>query len=121
MEMKNVMVVAVAVLISAALIAGNNWLSARSAVRYAVVDVLEIYKEKEKEFSALILKPNASEAERARAVDLAQDFGKRLDAALKQLPTECGCVLLNRSAVVASNGIKDYTDELKARLTTKSP
>ncbi|MEQ1515749.1 MAG: hypothetical protein ABL931_04580 [Usitatibacteraceae bacterium] len=121
MEMKNVMVVAVAVLISAALIAGNNWLSARGAVRYAVVDVLDIYKDKEREFSALILKPNASEAERARAVDLAQDFGKRLDAALKQLPAECGCVLLNRSAVVASNGIKDYTDELKALLATKSP
>lgn len=47
----------------------------------------------------------------------AQAFGQRLDEALKALPAECGCLVLERSAIVGeSPRVLDLTPALARKL-----
>lgn len=100
---------------SAALIAGYHvWNSARNHPRIAMLDVAEIYRLKESEFSALLMKPGASEADRTRAIELARTFGTELAALTLSLPAECNCLVLTKPAVVGGS-VPDLTPEVKRR------
>jgi hypothetical protein len=119
LDLRDVVLVAVSVFISLVFLVGNNWLLSINQPRYAVIDVQDVYGEKQKEFSQIILKKGTTEDDRQKAVDMAQRFGKNLDAVLKTVTKECGCILLNKSALVTPEVYKDYTQEVKARLAEK--
>lgn len=72
----------------------------RPAQRIGVVDVSEVYRQKEAEFT-LTLTRATSEAERDQAMRVARAFAQRLPAALDELPGECGCLVVVRTALAA--------------------
>ena len=82
----------------------------------ATLDIAEIYRLKESQFSALITKPGASDADRTQAIELARSFGAELTELTQSLPHECGCLVLTRAAVVgAGMNIPDLTPAIKRR------
>ena len=94
----------------------HAWNGAHAHPRIAVLDVAEIYRMKESEFAALLIKPAATEADRARAIELARTFGTNLAALTQSLPAECDCLVLTKAAVVAGgNSVADLTPEVKRR------
>jgi len=84
--------------------------------RFAVVDVAELYRAKEAEFSKIIADPKATDVDRVKAMESAQRFAKDLQALIEKLPKECGCVVLNKAAVMnagESLGLTDLTPQAR--------
>lgn len=105
-----------ALLAATALIAAYHHWIVRPSLRLGLVDVGEVYRLKEAEFTAIVTK-SASDAERERAMGLARAFAQRLPAALDELPVECGCLVMLKSAIAApSPRAIDLTAHLKAKL-----
>ncbi len=115
----NAKAILVSVLLSLAntlvIVAGYHaWNRSHAEVRIATLDVAELYRLKEREFAALLMKPGASESDRAKALELARAFGTDLAALTERLPAECDCLVLTKPAVVAGN-VPDLTPEVKRR------
>ena len=72
----------------------------RPAQLIGVVDVAEVYRQKEAEFT-LILTRAASDGEREQAMRMARSFARRLPLALEELPRDCGCLVVLKTAVAA--------------------
>lgn len=73
----------------------------RPAQVIGVVDVGEVYRKKEAEFTQIVTK-TASEDERQKALLMAHQFAQRLPTALEELPRDCHCLVVVRSAVAGS-------------------
>lgn len=85
-----------------------------------IVDIAEVYRAKETEFAAM-LTASKSDEDRQRAYAQAQAFGDRLDRALREMPTECRCLVVVKSAVAGSwSNAVDLTAALKAKVGAKS-
>jgi hypothetical protein len=110
--------VGVAALVAlAALAAYDRWI-AGPARRIGVVDVGEVYRLKEAEFTLSLTRAN-SEAERETAMRGARLFAQRLPHALEELPRECGCMVVLRTALAApSSRTVDLTAELRRKVET---
>ncbi|RTL32684.1 MAG: hypothetical protein EKK53_29290 [Burkholderiales bacterium] len=88
----------------------------RPAQRIGVVDVSEVYRLKEAEFATLIT-AGRSEDERQRAMEMASAFARRLPQALEELPLECNCLVVMKSALAGPTvHTIDLTPRLKAKL-----
>lgn len=109
-----VQVVLTAALVLAALAAYDHWI-VRPALRVGVVDIGEVYRQKEAEFT-LILTKAGSDEERQRAMAMARTFSQRLPLALDDLPRECGCLVVLKSAIA---GRTPRTVDLTAQLRSK--
>jgi hypothetical protein len=72
----------------------------RPALQIAVVDVAEVYRKKEAEFT-LTLTRATNDAEREQAMRVARAFAQRLPAALEELPRQCECLVVLRTALAA--------------------
>ena len=105
----------VALLVVAAALAAYDRLVVRPAQIVGVVDVGEVYRQKEAEFT-LILTKAGSDDERQRAMAMARAFAQRLPVALEELPRECGCLVVLKSAVA---GPTPRTLDLTAHLKRK--
>ena len=70
----------------------------RPAQRVGVVDVGEVYRQKEAEFTQLLTRAT-TDADREKAFALARSFSQRLPAALEELPRDCACLVVLKSAV----------------------
>jgi hypothetical protein len=70
----------------------------RPAQRVGVVDVGEVYRQKEAEFTQLLTRAT-NDADREKAFALARSFSQRLPAALEELPRDCACLVVLKSAV----------------------
>lgn len=105
----------VALLIVAAALAAYDRLVIRPAQVVGVVDVGEVYRQKEAEFT-LILTKAGSDNERQKAMVMARAFAQRLPVALEELPRECGCLVVLKSAVA---GPTPRTLDLTAHLKRK--
>jgi hypothetical protein len=79
-----------------------------------MVDVGEVVRLKEAEFTQQITRAGADEHQ--RALDLAQRFAERLPIALDELPRDCRCLVLVRSAVA---GAPPHAIDLTAHLKRK--
>lgn len=94
-------------LVSLVLVAGGvatyDRLVAQPARLVGVVDVAEVYRAKEAEFTRLLTK-SPSEEERQKALLMARAFAQRLPLALEQLPRECNCLVILKSAVAGASG-----------------
>lgn len=87
------------------------------ADRIGVIDVAEVYRLKEKEFTDLVTKAGASEADKDKAMAGAEAFARALPRALEELPQECGCLVLVRNAIAAATPTTiDLTPVLKRKV-----
>jgi hypothetical protein len=109
------MTVCVAVLVTACGLLAYDRLVVRPAQVIGVVDVAEIYRLKEAEFAALVTR-GSSDADRQQAMDLASNFARRLPRALEELPADCRCLVVLKSALA---GPSAHTLDLTALLKTK--
>ena len=90
---------------------------APTAPRLAVLDVGELYRLKETQVAKVLVKLDASEADRALALQRASAFGLELTNLIQSLPEECHCLVLARGAVVGpAPFLPDLTPELRRRL-----
>ena len=106
----------VAVLIAVAALAAYDRLVIRPAQLIGVVDVGEVYRQKEAEFT-LILTKSGSDGERDKAMLMARAFAQRLPLALEELPRDCGCLVVLKSAVAGPTPrTVDLTAHLKRKL-----
>ena len=104
--------------VAASLTAYDRWVL-RPALVIGVVDVAEVYRAKEAEFTQILTKAlsqPASEEERQKALVMARAFAQRLPLALDELPRECNCLVVLRTAVA---GPTPNTVDLTAQLRRK--
>lgn len=106
---------ALALLIVSGTLAAYDRLVVRPAQVVGVVDVAEVYRQKEAEFT-LILTQARSQGEREMAFAMARTFSQRLPFALEELPRDCGCLVVLKSAVA---GATPRTVDLTAQLRRK--
>ena len=96
-------------------LAAYDRLVLRPALIIGMVDVAEVYRAKEAEFTQ-ILTQASSEDDRQKALLMARAFAQRLPLALDELPRECGCLVVLKTAVA---GATPNTIDLTARLRRK--
>ena len=85
------------------------------ALVIGLVDVSEVYRAKEVEFTQL-LTGAASPEDRQKALAMARSFSQRLPRAIDELSAECGCLVLVRSAVAGAPHGRDLTPRLRQKL-----
>lgn len=106
-------------LVSLVIVAGAQLLYDRQVIRPArtigVVDLAEVYRVKEDEFTRRLTTAR-SEEERQATLQMARSFAQRLPAALESLPAECGCLVLLKASVA---GPTPYTVDLTPHLRQK--
>ena len=102
-------------LVAIALLAYDR-LVARPAQLIGIVDVGEVYRLKEAEFTQQVTKIT-SEDERQKALAIARQFAQRLPLALEELSRDCHCLVLVRTSVagVPPNAV-DLTSLLKRKV-----
>lgn len=109
----------VSALLSVLIVAAGLALYDRTMIRPAlvvgVVDVAEVYRAKEAEFTQILTKAS-SEEDRQKALFMARAFAQRLPLALDELPRECNCLVMLRTAVA---GPTPNTVDLTAQLRRK--
>jgi hypothetical protein len=91
----------------------------RPALVIGVVDVAEVYRAKEAEFTQILTKALSqppSEEDRHKALVMARAFAQRLPLALDELPRECNCLVILRTAMA---GPTPNTVDLTAQLRRK--
>ena len=109
----------VSALIVLAALAAYDRLVIRPGQLVGVVDVGEVYRQKEAEFTLILTKAN-SDDERQRAMLMARAFAQRLPVALEELPRDCGCLVVLKSAVAgATPRTVDLTAHLKRKVETQ--
>ena len=90
----------------------------RPALVIGVVDVAEVYRAKEAEFTQMLTKAS-SEEDRQKALFMARTFAQRLPLALEELPRDCGCLVVLKAAVAGSTpNTVDLTAVLRRKVTT---
>ncbi len=93
----------------------------RPGQRLGIVDVAEVYRQREAEFTRMVTDagsastPQAEQA-RAQALAMAQQFARRLPTALQELSQDCSCLVLLRTAVA---GAPAHAEDLTALLRQK--
>ena len=104
--------------VAVALTAYDRWVL-RPALVIGVVDVAEVVRAKEAEFTQILTKALSqpgSEEDRQTALFMARAFAQRLPLALDELPRECNCLVILRTAVA---GPTPNTVDLTAQLRRK--
>ena len=88
-----------------------------ATMRFATLDVAELYHLKEAQIATVLVKRDATDEERLGHLKHAADFSHELSAILRSLPQECGCIVLTRGAVIGANSpLPDLTAEVRRRL-----
>lgn len=107
-------IVVSALTVAAALAAYDRWVL-RPSLMVGVVDLQEVYRAKEAQFTQLLTQ-TGSEEERQKALAMARSFSQRLPAALDELPRECGCLVVLKAAVAGSPQAVDLTPVLRRKV-----
>lgn len=87
----------------------------RPALIIGLVDVSEVYRAKEGEFTQLLTRASSPE-DRLKALAMARSFSQRLPRAIDELSAECGCLVLVKSAVAGAPNGRDLTPLLRQKL-----
>lgn len=84
---------------------------------FGVVNLGEVYRDKEQEFTKVIAAPGVTDAERDKAIKSAQDFAVLLPQAMQSLSEECACIVLMGNAVGGTpKGVTDLTPALRKKV-----
>lgn len=100
--------------------AASAWWSEQHAPRFAKVDVVGLFEEQKAVLQGSV-KAGMSKEELERLLETAKGAMAKMDAAVGQLATECGCAVLNAAAIVklpskGDGGVPDMTDRVRAIL-----
>ncbi|MDD5332883.1 MAG: hypothetical protein PHS32_03980 [Rhodoferax sp.] len=87
----------------------------RPALVVGMVDVAEVYRAKEAEFTQILTKTTFEE-DRQKALLMARAFAQRLPVALEALPRDCNCLVVLKSAIA---GPTPHTVDLTPLLRRK--
>ena len=111
-------VLALNAVVSAAMICiYAQWIAPPRAPRLAVLDVGELYRLKEAQVAALLVKPDATDADRAAILKSVHGFGTEVTRLLQALPEECRCLILARGALIGQDTqFPDLTSDVRRRL-----
>lgn len=84
---------------------------------FALLDVAELYRLKEREVAAVLMRSDVKDDERQAALKQAQSFGTEVTALIERLPAECRCLIVARGAVIGSaEQLPDLTPRVRQRL-----
>ena len=109
--------IANALLSTGLLVAYAIWVAPPQAPRFAVLDVGELYRLKESQVTAVLMKRDATEEERTTALKTAGSFGNEVTSLLQTLHDECRCLVLARGAVIGQpQALPDLTPDVRKRL-----
>jgi len=105
-------------LLSAVFIAAYAlWFAPAQTAVFAVLDVAELYRLKEAQVAAVLVKHEASAEERALALERATAFGLQVNTLIESFMAECRCLVLARGAVVGPAPLlPDLTPQVRRRL-----
>ena len=78
-------------------------------VKFALLDLHHIVDAKEIEFTSMLAKPNVTDDDRKRAMDMVAGIEPQLKQVLAQVRSECGCEILVKAAALTSDNIPDIT------------
>lgn len=93
------------------------WWVPPQPARLATLDVAELYRLKEFQVAAVLMKRDANEAERTEALKHAENFGVELSHQIQSLSEECTCLILVQAAVASpSSALPDLTPALRRKL-----
>jgi hypothetical protein len=85
----------------------------------ATVDIASLYRAKEGQVTAQLLRRDASDTDRAAALREAAAFGEQLDRLVARLPADCRCLVFTQGALIGSgtgSRIADLTPQLRRQL-----
>jgi hypothetical protein len=105
--------------LSLALVLAASWLLPASGQRLATVDIASLYRTKEGQVTAQLLRRDASDTDRAAALREAASFGEQLDRLVARLPADCRCLVFTQGALIgagAGSRIADLTPQLRRQL-----
>ena len=110
--------VVVNALVSATLlIAYALWFATTRAPQFAVLDVGELYRLKETQVAAVLVKRDSTDEDRALALKRANAFGLEVTNLIQSLTEACRCLILARGAIVGPAPLlPDLTPEVRRRL-----
>ena len=102
------------VLVTVTLIVTYGLWLAPSRPRLATLDVVELYRLKEAQVRAVLMKSGATEQERENALKQASGFGEEIARLIDLLPADCGCLVLARGALIGrAQDVPDLTPEVR--------
>lgn len=94
-----------------------TWIAPARTPRLAVLDVAELYRLKETQVAALLVKPDATDADRAAILKSVQGFGAEVIRVVQALPQDCRCLILARGALIGEDSqLPDLTADARRRL-----
>ena len=110
--------IAINAVVSLAMVAGiSAWMQRTQKPTFGTLDVAELYRLKEAQVAAVLVKRDSGDAERILAIQRAAIFGAELSKLIDTLPEECGCLVLMRGAVLGSGTqLVDLTPAVRQRL-----
>lgn len=110
--------IAINTVVSLALAAGvAAWMQRTQKPTFGTLDVAALYRLKEAQVAAVLVKRDSGDAERILAIQRAAIFGAELSKLIDTLPEECGCLVLTRGAVLGSGAqLIDLTPAVRQRL-----
>ena len=92
-------------------------LAAHKQEVFGVVNLGQVYRDKEQEFTKAIAAPGVSDLEREKAIKSAQDFAVVLPQAIQSLSDECACIVLMGNAVGGTpKDVIDLTPALRKKV-----
>jgi hypothetical protein len=106
---------AVSLLVSACV----AWMLPAGTSAIATVDIASLYRAKEGQVTAQLLRRDASDTDRAAALREAAAFGEQLDRLVARLPADCRCLVFTQGALIGSGAgsrIADLTPQLRRQL-----
>lgn len=93
------------------------WFAPQRVPVLAVLDVAELYRLKETQVAAVLVKRDSTDDDRTLALTRASAFGREMASLLQSLPGECRCVILARAAIVGPAPLlPDLTPQVRRRL-----
>lgn len=105
--------------ISLVLVLAAFWLLPNTGPRIATVDVAALYRAKEGQVTAQLLRRDVSDADRAAALREAAAFGEQIERLVASLPADCRCLVFTQGALIgagAGSRITDLTPQLRRQL-----
>ena len=93
------------------------WMQGHHKPAFGTLDITELYRLKESQVAAVLVKRDSGDADRLLAIQQAAAFGAQVSKVLETLPQDCGCLVVAPGALLGtSTQIVDLTPQVRRRL-----